>query len=60
MFLADVSTLIVNKKKNLILGRYLMRFKDIIVALILFSGKKFCFSFLLPGSFLVFALDVDF
>lgn len=37
-----------------------MKFKDIIVALILFSGKKFCFSFLLPGSFLVFALDVDF
>lgn len=42
------------------LGTYLMRFKDIAVALILFSGKKFCFSFLLPGSFLVFALDVDF
>lgn len=37
-----------------------MKFKDIIVALILFSGKKFCFSFLLPGSFFVFALDVDF
>lgn len=37
-----------------------MKFKDIIVALILFSGKQFCFSFLLPGSFLVFALDVDF
>lgn len=37
-----------------------MRFKDIIVALILFSGKKFCSGFLLPGSSLVFALDVDF
>lgn len=43
MFLADVSTLIVNKKRNLIWGTYLMKFKDIIVALILFSGKKFLF-----------------
>lgn len=60
MFLFGVSILIVNKKKNFILGIYLMRFKDIIVVLIFFLGKKFCFGFLFSGFFFVFVFDVDF
>lgn len=52
MFLFGVSILIVNKKKNFILGIYLMRFKDIIVVLIFFLGKKFCFGFLFRVFFL--------